>query len=166
MPPGNALSASAGSMPASRAPAMRAVCGQPSNGTCSSAAFSRASRWTLRSTELAFRQFGRFGAADRRRALGQAVSQLLGERQQAEIGHALGIEEAVKVVALVLHHAGVKAAGLALDVFALQPESVIADAGPARHRAGEPRDREAGLPAGGRPLAQQPRHRDDGGATW
>src|SRR5262245_18547539 len=147
MPPGNALSASAGSMPASRAPAMRAVCVQPSNGTCSSAAFSRASRWASRSIELAFRQYGGFGGADRRRALRQAMAQLFGERQQAEIGHALGIEDAVEVIALMLHHAGVKAAGLALDAFALQPESVIADAGPARHRASEAGDGEAGLPA-------------------
>src|SRR5215468_2706075 len=128
MPLGNALSASAGSMPASRAPATRAVCVQPSNGTCSRAAFSRASRWASRSTELAFRQLGRFGAADRGRALGQTVAQFFGERQQAEIGHALRIEDSVEVIALVLHHAGMKSAGLALDAFALEPQSVIADA--------------------------------------
>src|SRR5262245_61121289 len=114
MPPGKALSASAWSMPASRAPACRAVRVQPSNGTWGRVAFSSASR----SMGLALRQFGRLLAADGGRALGHAVAQLLGEGERGEVGHALGIEDAVEVVALVLHDAGVEAAGFAVDALA------------------------------------------------
>src|SRR5262245_8538101 len=112
MPPGKALSASAGSMPASRAPAMRAVRVQPSNGTCGSVAFNNAVRWASRSIASTLRQLGDFLAADGGRALGHAVAEFLSEGQRAEVGHALGIEHAVEMVAFVLDDAGVEVAGL------------------------------------------------------
>src|SRR4030095_15758255 len=146
MPPGKACSASAWSMPAARAPAWRAVRVQPSKGTCGKVAFRSASRWASRSMGLALRQFRRLGAADRGRTLGHAVSELLGEGERGEVGQARGIEDAVEMVALVLHHAGVEAAGFALDALALKAVAVIADARPSRHRAGEAGDGEAGPP--------------------
>src|SRR5688572_22502633 len=52
--------------------------------------------------------------------------ELLGEAEGAHVGHALGIEDAVEVVALVLDHPGVEALGLALDGIALLVEAGVA----------------------------------------
>src|SRR5262245_46889030 len=147
MPPGKALSARTGSMPTSRAPAISAVCVQPSNGTCGRDAFSSASRWASSSTASALRQRRGFLAADAGGTLRRAMPQLLAEDEHRHIGHALRIENAVEVVAFVLDDAGVEAARLTLDRLALKAVASVADLGPARHSAAQAWHREAGLPA-------------------
>src|SRR5262245_35064814 len=134
-------------MPASRAPALRAVCVQPSKGTWGSVAFSTASRWASRSMPSTLRQRRGLFAADPGGALRRAMAQLLAEHEHRHVGHALWIEDAVEVVAFVLDDAGVEAVRVALDLLALQPVAAVADVGPARNRAGEARHRQAGLPA-------------------
>ena len=51
------------------------------------------------------------------------------------------------MVALVLHHAGMEAVGLALDRPALRVEAAVADARMARHHAAQAGHRQAALPA-------------------
>src|SRR3954471_2335012 len=51
--------------------------------------------------------------------------QLFGEPELAHVGHALGIQDAIQVVALVLHDAGMEALRLALDRIALLVEAGV-----------------------------------------
>src|SRR5258707_3274297 len=51
------------------------------------------------------------------------------------------------MIALMLHHSGMKSAGLLLDSLARGSQCPIDDPRVAGNPAGEPRDREAGLPA-------------------
>jgi hypothetical protein len=71
---------------------------------------------------------------------------LVVEPQQPEIGHALGIEDAIEMVAFVLHHAGMETLGLTDDRLAVQSQPGIADTGKARHDTAHPRHRKAALP--------------------
>src|SRR5215475_3765457 len=134
MPPGNALSVSTDSIPASRAPARRAVRVQPSNATWPRVALRMASRWASRSIVSPLRQGGGFLAADSGCPLGRAVAQLLSEGQQRQVSHPLRIEDAIEMVAFMLDDASVESARLALDPLPLDAEPAVADAGPARHR--------------------------------
>ncbi len=69
------------------------------------------------------------------------------ERELAQIGHAHREQDAVQVVDLVLDHAGVQAAGLALDRPAVGCQAPIADPGMARHDPAQTRDRKAAFEA-------------------
>src|SRR3546814_8066514 len=113
-----------------------------------------------RSSAMAVHPFLRFNAARLPRfiplrgpLLGPLViwrriaAELAGEGQQGEVGHALRIEDAVEMVALVLHDASMEALGLAHQRHALQREAAVADASPARDLADQPRHRKAGLRA-------------------
>src|SRR5262249_2739544 len=141
-------------MPASRAPLISAFWPQPSKGTWGSVASSRASRWRSRSSpcsltgvsallELAFRLDRQLPIA----RLRHAVPQLVPEGEQRQVGHPPRVEPAVEMVAFMLHDAGVEAFGLALQPLAMRRPAGIADAGMARHHAGQARHRQAGLPA-------------------
>ena len=78
--------------------------------------------------------------------------QLLEKDEQPVVGHPLRIKDAVEMVAFVLDDPGVEALDLALDHFAVEPRSAIADPQMARHDPAQPGNREAALPAE-RPLA-------------
>src|SRR3546814_11433794 len=73
------------------------------------------------------------------------AAELAGEGQQGEVGHALRIEDAVEMVALVLHDASMDALALAHPRHALPREAVVADASPARDLAAQPRHSTAAL---------------------
>src|SRR5208283_3799656 len=62
------------------------------------------------------------------------------------IGHSLGVEDPVEVVAFVLHDPGVKAFDLPLDRLAGGSGPAIADPQMPRHDATQPGNREAPLP--------------------
>src|SRR5882762_3199047 len=72
---------------------------------------------------------------------------LIEEHEQARVGHPLRVENAVEMVAFVLHDAGVEAFDLALDRLAVRRRAAITDASVARHRAAQAGDRQATLPA-------------------
>ena len=67
----------------------------------------------------------------------QAGKQHLGEAEAREVAHPHRVQLADQVVALVLHHAGVKAVGLARDRVAVGVETGVADAPVARHHAAQ-----------------------------
>ena len=69
--------------------------------------------------------------------------QHLGEAQPREVGHACGVQPADQVVALVLHHAGVEAFGLALDRLARRIDAAVADARMPGHHATQTGHRQA-----------------------
>ena len=126
---------SAGS-PRSARPARKARAVQPSNGTCASSARIAASRSAFRSGAAII------GPLHRLRA-----RQLLGEAEAGEIAHPHRIEDAVQVVVLVLHDAGVEALRRCLYLPPLAIHPGIADAGRARDGAAQARDGEAAFPA-------------------
>src|SRR5262249_31425581 len=87
------------------------------------------------------------------------VALQLGEKyQQPMIGHALRVEDAIEVVAFVLHDAGVKAFDITLDDLAVETGPAIAHPQMARHDPAQPGNRQAALPAK-RPL--RPKELDD-----
>src|SRR5438105_381217 len=65
------------------------------------------------------------------------------------IGHALRVEDAVEMIAFMLHDPGMKTRRLALDHRAVEPERAIADPQMARHDAAQPGNRQAALPPEG-----------------
>src|SRR4051812_42423674 len=69
------------------------------------------------------------------------------EDQLRQILHALGIEDAVEMVALMLHHPGVKSLGRALDRLAVEPDAPVADMRRPLDPAAHPRHRKTALPA-------------------
>jgi hypothetical protein len=79
------------------------------------------------------------------RYLDGLAAQFLDIGQARRIGHPHGVEDAVEMVALVLHHAGMEAVRLALDWLSIQPHAAIAEMGVARHPAGQARHRQAAL---------------------
>src|SRR5258708_37277632 len=86
------------------------------------------------------------------------------EGEEAEIRHALRIEDAVEMVELVLDDAGVNPGNGALDPLARRRDAPIAQARGARHRPAHSRDGETALPAELDLLADELDHRvDDGG---
>jgi hypothetical protein len=66
--------------------------------------------------------------------------QLLQEHQKPVIGHPLRVENAVEVVAFMLHDAGVKACHIALDHLAIEPSPAIANPEMPRDDAAQPGD--------------------------
>ena len=82
-----------------------------------------------------------FGEVDR------VALQFLEVDEEAVVGHPLRIEDAVEVVAFVLHDAGMKPRRLALDRLAVEADAAIAHPQIARHNAAQPGDRQAPLPA-------------------
>jgi len=70
------------------------------------------------------------------------------EDELGEIAHALRIEHAVQMVAFMLHDAGVKALGRALDQLAPNVKTAIADMRRPLHQPAQFGNREAALPAG------------------
>src|SRR5215475_12556816 len=99
-PPGNTRSAMTLSTPMSRAASARVAAFQPSNGTCGSAASTMRVRIASRSNGAAASVSGGIGG------LAVALVHLLGEAEQRHVGHALGVEDAVEMVELVLDDAG------------------------------------------------------------
>src|SRR5262245_25368703 len=133
-PPGKTRSAMTLSTPMSRAASARVAAFQPSNGTCGRAASTMRVRIASRSKGSVSGGIG---------GLAVALVHLLGEAEQRHVGHALGVEDAVEMVELVLHDAGVEARGLALDQRAVGCDATIAHALEARHHADHPRHRQA-----------------------
>src|SRR4029077_1613139 len=68
------------------------------------------------------------------------------ESKVSQIPDPLGEENAIEVVELVLHHAGVKALYGALDLRAVLVEATIVQATIARHETAHPRHRQASFP--------------------
>src|SRR5216683_2474649 len=139
-PRGKSADAAASSIPAARAPARRAAIDQPSNGTSAKVARSRASFLAMSSIGLLLCVFRQRSEVD-----GIALP-LLEEHQQPVVGHALRIEDAVEMVAFVLHDAGMEALDLAIDCAAVERQAAIADAAGPRHGAAQAGDRQAALP--------------------
>src|SRR5436309_5672140 len=73
--------------------------------------------------------------------------QFLGKDEEAVIGHALRVENAIEMVAFMLHDPRMKPGHLALDTVAVRIEPAIAHAQMARHNPAQSRDRQATLPA-------------------
>ena len=73
--------------------------------------------------------------------------QRLIEAEFREIADPHRVEDAVEVVALVLHHARVKSLDRALEAVAVLVKAGVAQTAPARHPAAHSRDREAAFPA-------------------
>src|SRR5205085_2791062 len=71
--------------------------------------------------------------------------ELCGEAEAAHVGHAHGIQDAIEVVDLVLHHAGVEPFGHAVDGLAVLVEAGVAQLEVARHDPAHARHREASL---------------------
>ena len=69
------------------------------------------------------------------------------ENQFRQIGHPLRIEDAVQMIALVLHDPGMKALGDALDGSPFQTQAAISDMRRAFDPASQARDRKTSLPA-------------------
>src|SRR5262249_54107511 len=125
-PPGKTRRAMTLSTPMSRAAWASVASFQPSNGTCGRAASTIWGRTASRS------KTGRSGAG---RSVGGgsipggiggllvALVHLLGEAEQRQVGHALRIENAIKMVELVLHDARVEAGGIALQQLAVGCEA-------------------------------------------
>src|SRR5687768_14366863 len=72
--------------------------------------------------------------------------ELPGETERAHVGHALRIQDAVQVVALVLDHARVESFGDALYRIAILVGPRVAQLGVAGNHAAHARHREAALP--------------------
>jgi hypothetical protein len=81
------------------------------------------------------------------------------KRDMSRIAHR--VEDAVQVVALVLHHARVKAADLAADRVAERIEAVVAEARIPRHDAAQPGNRQAPFPILLDLVGQRREHRID-----
>src|SRR6185312_10674046 len=73
--------------------------------------------------------------------------QLFVEAELGEVGHPLRVEDAVQVVALVLHHARVETLGLALDGLAVLVVARVAQPRVARHEAPHAGHRKTAFPA-------------------
>src|SRR3546814_21128706 len=75
------------------------------------------------------------------------AAELAGEGQQGEVGHALRLEDAVEMVALVLHDASMEALGLTQQRHALHRAAAVTGASQARdlaERPGRPEERRVG----------------------
>src|SRR4051812_28912939 len=72
--------------------------------------------------------------------------QHVGETEAPEIADTHRVENAVEMIALVLHDARVKALDVALDDRARRVETAIAQSPKAGHDAAQPRNRQAALP--------------------
>src|SRR4051794_10099954 len=70
---------------------------------------------------------------EQRRDIERVALQLLDKADQAMVGDALRVENAVQVIALVLYDPSVKAGGLAFDRAFIQPDRGVADPQMARH---------------------------------
>src|SRR5690348_4054113 len=110
---------------------------QPSNGTSGSIANTTLSLSARSSMSLRRVGIG-IGAAD----IDRKAHAFFEIHQQPQIGHALGIEDAVEMVAFMLQDAGVEAFDGAVDRRAVEADAAIADAGEARHRALKAGDRQ------------------------
>src|SRR5512145_888115 len=95
-PPGKAFAASAGLSPRSRAPAIIATPVQPSKGTCASVASSN------------LRRVSSIGIVRLLRGARPAALHLFDENEARQVGHSLRIEDAVEMVAFMLHHPGME----------------------------------------------------------
>src|SRR5579885_2447741 len=84
---------------------------------------------------------------EKRREINRVSLRLLRKHQQAMVGHALRIENAVEMITFVLYDAGMKPGGFALDDPAVEPDAAIANAKMPRHHAAQSRHRQASLPA-------------------
>src|SRR5216684_149413 len=73
--------------------------------------------------------------------------QLLDKDEEAVVGHALRIEDAVEVVAFMLHDPGMKPRCLALEHGAVEAVPAIADVEIARDDAAQPGNGKAPFPA-------------------
>src|SRR5438552_1426604 len=96
-PRGNSATDSAPLMPMSRAPARKAATDQPSNGTLGSVA--RRSRSFSAASSIAS---SRDLLSSERRKVDRIALPLLEEHQQPVVGHALRVEDAIEVIALML----------------------------------------------------------------
>src|SRR5436309_7049094 len=145
-PRGKSASAVGSSSPAARAPARRAAIDQPSNGTLASVARSKASFPAISSIGSSLFVFRRPGIRQPGK-IDRIALPFLDEHQQPVIGHALWVENAVEMVAFVLHDAGMKALDLALDRAAVEGQTAIAYARGTGHGTAQPGNREASFPA-------------------
>ena len=73
--------------------------------------------------------------------------QHFGESEVAHVAHSHRIQDAVQVIAFVLHDAGMETRRLACDRPPLRIEAFIAHAGEARHDPAQARNRQATLPS-------------------
>src|SRR2546422_4477939 len=73
--------------------------------------------------------------------------QRLVEAEAGEVADPHRVEDAVEVVAFVLHHPGVKTLHLAFKKVSFFVKPLVAPRAPARHPAAHPRHREATFPA-------------------
>src|SRR5438132_11546855 len=71
------------------------------------------------------------------RYVDRVALQFLGKDQQAMIGYPLRIENAVEMVAFMLHDAGMKPGRLALDRIAVEVDTAITHLQMARHHAAQ-----------------------------
>ena len=76
-----------------------------------------------------------------------AQAELVVESEGCEIAHALGVEDAVQMIAFVLHHPRVEILRLALEAAATGVEATIAYTSIAGHETPQPGDAEARFPA-------------------
>src|SRR5206468_14461 len=81
------------------------------------------------------------------RQVDRMALQLLEKNEEAVVGHALRIEDAVEVVAFMLHDPGMKPRRLALEHGAVEAVPAIADVEIARNDAAQPGNRQAPFPA-------------------
>src|SRR5690606_11016735 len=91
----------------------------------------------------------------------QLRKQHIREPEPAEVPHPHRIQRAVEVVAFVLHYAGVKALGDAVDRLSIGREALVADAGVAGYDAAQAGHREAAFPAVLGLVVQRRDHRVD-----
>src|SRR5579872_4120470 len=143
-PPGKAFRASAWSSPRSLAAARSAASLHPSKAAWAATASISFSRKPSRSVTGSILDF----------FLAMVAAHLLGEHELRKIGHAHGVENAVQMVAFMLHQTGVEIFCFPFDHEPFGGDSAIENAGIAGDLAGEAGHRKTGFPAVRHLLAQ------------